>query len=119
LNLIDLMNTTRNPLLRPSRLATALAVLTLLSAPLARAQAVAPAQPATEPEKAPPKDKDVVELSPFTVKSEKDTGYFAENTLAGSRLNTNIADLAASITVVTKQQMEDTASVDINRRVQV
>src|SRR6185503_16620008 len=40
--------------------------------------------------------------------------YFAENTLAGSRLNTNLADIAASITVVTKQQMDDTASLDIN-----
>ena len=29
-------------------------------------------------------------------------------------MNTNLADIAASITVVTKQQMEDTASVDIN-----
>ena len=55
-----------------------------------------------------------VELSPFTVSTTKDSGYFAENTLAGSRLNTNLADLAASITVVTRQQMEDTASLDIN-----
>ncbi len=53
-------------------------------------------------------------LSPFTVNSTRDSGYFAENTLAGSRLNTNLSDLAASITVVTKQQMEDTASLDIN-----
>jgi outer membrane receptor protein involved in Fe transport len=55
-----------------------------------------------------------LELSPFTVTTEKDTGYFAENTLAGSRLNTNIADIAASITVVTKQQMDDSASTNIN-----
>ncbi|WP_414662674.1 TonB-dependent receptor plug domain-containing protein [Horticoccus sp. 23ND18S-11] len=57
---------------------------------------------------------DVLQLSPFTVATTKDAGYFAENTLAGSRLNTNLADLAASITVVTKQQMDDTASLDIN-----
>jgi hypothetical protein len=56
----------------------------------------------------------VVELSPFTVTTDKDTGYFAENTLLGSRLRTNVADLAASITVVTKQQLEDTGAVDIN-----
>jgi hypothetical protein len=53
-------------------------------------------------------------LTPFQVTTTKDSGYFAENTLAGSRLNTNLADLAASITVVTKQQMDDTASLDIN-----
>jgi hypothetical protein len=59
-------------------------------------------------------DKGVLELSPFVVTTSKDQGYFAENTLAGSRLNSNLADLAASITVVTKQQLDDTASLDIN-----
>ncbi len=53
-------------------------------------------------------------LSPFVVSTERDTGYFAANTLAGSRMNTNISDLGASISVITKQEMEDTASVDIN-----
>ena len=83
-------------------------------------------QPATTPTAPPPKppavttttaaapSEDVVQLSPFTVNTTKDAGYFAENTLAGSRLNTNLGDLAASITVVTKQQMEDTGSRDIN-----
>jgi hypothetical protein len=56
----------------------------------------------------------VVALNPFTVSSEKDSGYYAQNTLFGSRLNSNIGDLAASITVVTKQQLEDTGAVDIN-----
>ncbi len=58
--------------------------------------------------------EETVKLTPFQVTTSKDSGYFAENTLAGSRLNTNLADLAASITVVTKQQMDDTASLDIN-----
>lgn len=57
----------------------------------------------------------VTKLSPFVVHpSENDSGYYAENTLAGSRLNTNIGDLAASITVVTRQQMLDTGSLDLN-----
>ncbi|BET66401.1 hypothetical protein ASA1KI_13190 [Opitutales bacterium ASA1] len=59
-------------------------------------------------------DGNIIELSPFEVDASGDVGYYAENTLAGSRLNSNIADIAASITVVTRQQMEDTASVDIN-----
>ena len=46
-------------------------------------------------------DEEVVQLTPFTVTNYRDQGYFAENTLAGSRLNTNLADVAASITVVT------------------
>ncbi|PTX92466.1 TonB-dependent receptor plug domain-containing protein [Opitutus sp. ER46] len=57
---------------------------------------------------------DIIELSPFQVDASRDKGYFAENTLAGSRMNTNISDLGASISVITKQQLEDTASVDIN-----
>jgi outer membrane receptor protein involved in Fe transport len=59
--------------------------------------------------------EEVVKMSPFQVQaSTRDVGYYAENTLAGSRLNTNVGDLASSITVVTKQQLLDTASVDIN-----
>jgi outer membrane receptor protein involved in Fe transport len=53
-------------------------------------------------------------LTPFQVDASKDQGYYAENTLAGSRMKTNLSDLAASISVITKQQIEDTSSVDIN-----
>jgi hypothetical protein len=58
--------------------------------------------------------EDVLLLSPFQVDASKDKGYFAENTLAGSRMKTNLSDLGASISVVTKAQMEDFASVDVN-----
>ncbi|MDF9827910.1 outer membrane receptor protein involved in Fe transport [Ereboglobus sp. PH5-10] len=58
--------------------------------------------------------EDVIMMSPFQVDATRDKGYYAENTLAGSRMKTNIADLASSISVVTKQQLEDTASMDIN-----
>jgi outer membrane receptor protein involved in Fe transport len=85
-------------------------LLALLTAAFASAQQ-APQPSAADANK---KQDDTVVLSPFTVTSEKDAGYYAENTLAGSRLNTNLSDLASSITVVTKQQMEDTASLDIN-----
>jgi outer membrane receptor protein involved in Fe transport len=91
-------------------------LLALLLAIPAIAQVTAkPEEPKTEEQKAAEaKKNDVIKLSPFVVNTTKDAGYFAENTLAGSRLNSNLADLAASITVVTKQQMEDTASLDIN-----
>ncbi|MEO6244309.1 MAG: TonB-dependent receptor plug domain-containing protein, partial [Opitutaceae bacterium] len=54
-----------------------------------------------------------VQLSPFEVR-EATTGYLATNTMSGTRLNTNIDDLASSISVVTKQQMADFAMLDIN-----
>ena len=62
-----------------------------------------------------PWQEEPFELSPFLVDSSaQDQGYFAEYTLAGSRLNSKVSDLAASITVITRQQMSDTASVDLN-----
>jgi len=58
--------------------------------------------------------QDVIKLSPFQVAYERDSGYYASNTMAGTRINSKVEDLGASITVVTKQQLLDTASVDIN-----
>ena len=46
--------------------------------------------------------------------SSKDVGYYTQNTTMGSRLNSNLGDLASSITVISKQQMTDTSSVNIN-----
>lgn len=76
-----------------------------------------PAQQVADPETAASASGDSdepIKLSPFTVSTERDAGYFSANTLAGSRMNTNLADLGSSISVITKQQFEDTASTDIN-----
>ncbi len=59
-------------------------------------------------------DEEVVMLSPFQVNSSKSEGYRATATMSGTRLNTPLEDLAASISVVTKEQLQDTAAVDIN-----
>lgn len=56
----------------------------------------------------------IVQMSPFEVSSSQDRGYQATAAMSGTRLNTKLDDLAASISVVTKQQIEDTASTDIN-----
>jgi outer membrane receptor protein involved in Fe transport len=86
--------------------------LSLLAAPLAYTQ-TSPT-PAANKVPASTKDEDIIELTPFTVDATKDSGYYAENTLAGSRMRSNLADIAASISVITKQQMDDTGSLDIN-----
>lgn len=54
-----------------------------------------------------------VVLSPFEVIADN-RGYYGANTMAGTRLNSRIEDLASSITVVTKEQMQDFALLDIN-----
>lgn len=60
------------------------------------------------------KKDQVVQLSPFQVEAGTDRGYQALNTLSGTRLNSKLEDLGSSISVVTMQQMQDTAVVDLN-----
>src|SRR5688572_15930296 len=53
-------------------------------------------------------------LSPFTVSSQKDTGYAAANTLAGTRLNTPVRDLGSSISIYTKDFLTDIGATNAN-----
>ena len=53
--------------------------------------------------------EDVFELNPFMVEAD-DEGYLATATLAGTRVKTDLRDLAASISVVTKQFLDDTGA---------
>ena len=50
---------------------------------------------------------EVVVLSPFEVSTTQDTGYQATDTLAGTRIRTNLADVASAIQVITKDFMQD------------
>ena len=54
-----------------------------------------------------PSTDNVVELSPFTVNTNADKGYQAENTLAGSRLNSSLRDTPSSVSVFTTAFLED------------
>ena len=49
----------------------------------------------------------LVTLTPFEVTSDRDVGYMAANTLAGSRLNTSLKDTAASLSVLTAEFLAD------------
>ena len=51
--------------------------------------------------------EDVITLSPFSVESSQEVGYQATSTLAGTRINTSLDNLSNSITVATKEFMED------------
>jgi hypothetical protein len=60
-------------------------------------------------------DDETIVLSPFQVQaSAQDVGYYASSTLSGTRLNSKIEDIAASVSVVTKQEMSDFAMLDVN-----
>jgi outer membrane receptor protein involved in Fe transport len=127
----------RFPLARTRIPLTALPVLAALLAvsflsPSARAQVAAPTEPnpsannpasvaplapaSVKPGTPDPADSTgaTVRLSPFEVNAADAQGYYAPNTLAGTRLNTNLGDLPSSISVITKQQLEDTNSLNLN-----
>jgi outer membrane receptor protein involved in Fe transport len=56
---------------------------------------------------------DTISLSPFVVATEKDTGYAATSTLAGSRLNTDLKDTPAAISVMTREFLIDIGAVNV------
>src|SRR5437870_4074350 len=75
-----------------------LTVVGLLAVSFAVAQTT---PPAPNSPKASASDESIV-LSPFIVSSEQDTGYAATDSLAGTRLRTPLKDIAASLSVITK-----------------
>ncbi len=83
-------------------------------APLA-AQTVAPTPP---PAGAAAPKGEVIELSPFSVNTSRDVGYAAENTLAGSRLNSSLRDTAGSVSVFTKEFLDDLAITNVSELLQ-
>jgi iron complex outermembrane receptor protein len=54
-----------------------------------------------------PEDPETVKLPTFTVSTERDYGYRASNSIAGSRTNTPIKDLPVNIQVFTKDLFDD------------
>ncbi len=58
-------------------------------------------------------DGETIELSPFLVSADKDVGYVATNTLAGSRLNTSLRDTAATIAVLTSEFLADVGATSL------
>ena len=92
------------PLSAPPLIVVLAAAASALSLP---AQTV----PAVTPGSNPPRSE-VVELSPFTVSDDRDRGYQATSSLAGTRIRTDLKDIANPISVVTKEFMQDIAATD-------
>ena len=57
-------------------------------------------------------EEEIYELSPFSIAADEDEGYIATTTLAGSRIRSNVRDLGASISIVTRDFLEDTGATD-------
>lgn len=82
--------------------------LTLLASSGLLGQATAPT-PADQTKTGREEEK-IINLSPFVVTVEEDDGYRATSTLAGTRIRTNLRDIASSISAVTEEFLRDTAS---------
>lgn len=90
---------------RPRALLAASA-LCLIVAPSVRAQTTTP--PAST---SPDQNEEAIVLSPFIVDASADeNGYRANSTLAGTRVRTDLKDVASAISVVTQQFLQDTGA---------
>ena len=78
----------------------------------------APLESRDRPATATGRDSETVELSPFVVNTARDRGYVAENTLAGSRLNTKLRDTPGSISVFTREFLDELGINDIRQLVE-
>ena len=87
---------------------------TLLAACVSVIALAAPLAAQTPPRANTEAPSTTVILSPFEVAVEQDNGYRASGTLAGSRLRTDLRDVAASVTVVTKEFMQDLGVSNLN-----
>jgi outer membrane receptor protein involved in Fe transport len=58
-------------------------------------------------------DDNIYELNPFSVQENETVGYQATTTLAGTRIKSQLRDIAASISVLTQEFIEDTGSTNI------
>ena len=53
-------------------------------------------------------------LNPFVVSTTEDVGYLAQHSVAGSRLNTNLGDLATPTTAFTQEFLSDIAVTNVD-----
>ncbi len=60
-----------------------------------------------------PASDEPIELSPFSVKADKDYGYTAANTLAGGRLSTELLKTPVSTSVMTRELLDDLGITDV------
>lgn len=62
------------------------------------------------PAAAPKEEEQPIVLSPFVVDSSEDSGYSAKDTIAGTRIRTELKDVGSAISVITQKFLQDTNS---------
>ncbi len=79
------------------------------------AQMPAYAQTTSSPTDTNNTDNEILYLSPFEVSADANTGYMTTDTLAGTRIRTDLKDLGSAISVYNKQFMRDIGATDNSR----
>lgn len=87
-------------------------VRALLPGLLAAAQPRAAVAPA--PVNSPRPAAAIVELNPFVVDVSRDTGYAATETLSGTRMKTEVKDLASPLTILTEEFLSDIGATNFS-----
>lgn len=59
-----------------------------------------------------PDNDEIFELSPFVVGSQSQQGYMATETLAGTRIRTQLKDIGSAVSILTEDFMDDIAASD-------
>lgn len=89
-------------------------ILSIVLVPLLPRLGAQAAPPPPPPPPADAKSAEVVTLSPFTVSAEaSQEGYLAKQTLAATRIRTDLKDVGASIDVLTEAFMNDMGILDL------
>lgn len=94
-------------MIRPRILARSvwLAALSIGTLPALHAQVAPPA---------PTAPTEAIQLSPFVITEFTDNGYRATQTLAGTRLKTDLKDIAASVQILTPEFLDDVGANNLN-----
>ncbi|MEM9159607.1 MAG: TonB-dependent receptor [Verrucomicrobiota bacterium] len=59
-------------------------------------------------------EDEVFELSPFVVEGSEDIGYMSTQSLAGTRIKSNLRDVASTVQSITKEMLDDIGANDLN-----
>lgn len=57
--------------------------------------------------------EEAVKLDPFVISTNKDKGYYSEQTLRGTRTSKNIHDIPVAVTIINKELLDDMGAYDI------
>lgn len=107
------MNRTQTRKIDPRLLAALLsAVIAFVPCSVVAQEAKPESTPAKNESETEPDKSDIVRLSPFEVRAGANQGYIASETLSGSRVSAKIFDVPASVSVITRDLLDDLGAVD-------